>query len=474
MIRRGLACVGVMLGSAAFTWGDEAPSTQPPQPVSIRWNEKGLGLAVAVYQTPTVQAKPRRIPPGVAPLYVGTMHSLNWRGGAELGGHDGMLQAEITGDLLIDAPGEYQFEADADDAMFVFLDGASLVNDRWINGTNPPTTAKATLTAGPHALRIVFLQGDGGINMRLRWKTPGASDWADIPESALRVGARPASDLATTGPTSQPSDRAYRSVFTSRGFGSLREEETDLLIELLEGPTELSKAARRDFSNFVEQSNYAKLPYWHQSKELAGFLRGWVWGQTHRGGTIHRVPFELQEAVAIQDYRGWRGAQRGDYFKSTIRIDSHEVTVFTPEADAPERQAVAEALAGLPPALRVLVKTVRVEPLGTASEFNGGGDEFWIRLKKHADTPMLDDVFAHEIGHVLMNHTDCFVEWSDAIEKDILSTSEYGRRNPSEDFAEFCRLYVGTDGDPAQLQSLRLLFPNRMPIMERLFAGLKQ
>jgi hypothetical protein len=78
---------------------------------------------------------------------------------------------------------------------------------------------------------------------------------------------------------------------------------------------------------------------------------------------------------------------------------------------------------------------------------------------------MIDAVFAHEIGHLLMHRVDNVNEWTAAIERDTLSTSQYGRSNATEDFAEFTRLYLSTEGRPEQLASLAALFPNRTPLM---------
>jgi hypothetical protein len=65
-----------------------------------------------------------------------------------------------------------------------------------------------------------------------------------------------------------------------------------------------------------------------------------------------------------------------------------------------------------------------------------------------------------------MNKTDCYLRWEKAIATDILSLSHYGRLNPTEDFAEFTRLFLSTEGDPKQLASLHKIFPARMTVME--------
>jgi hypothetical protein len=65
-----------------------------------------------------------------------------------------------------------------------------------------------------------------------------------------------------------------------------------------------------------------------------------------------------------------------------------------------------------------------------------------------------------------MNHTDCYRAWEAAIAKDLPSVSHYGRLNPSEDYAEFVRLLLSTQGDPRQLASLHKIFPARMAVAD--------
>ena len=88
------------------------------------------------------------------------------------------------------------------------------------------------------------------------------------------------------------------------------------------------------------------------------------------------------------------------------------------------------------------------------------GDHFWILAAVGRRTS------GTEIGHLLMNRTDCYLAWGEAITKDTLSVSHYGRLNPSEDFAEFVRLFLSTEGDDNKLQSLRRLFPTRMGVLD--------
>lgn len=114
----------------------------------------------------------------------------------------------------------------------------------------------------------------------------------------------------------------------------------------------------------------------------------------------------------------------------------------------------------------VIHNRVRVEPYGTANEFNSGGDEMWVRRGEATPLSILDDTLSHEIGHILMNQTDSYLTWQQAVKQDVASVSHYGRLNPSEDFAEFVRLFLSTRGDKMQIASLGKIFPARIRVLD--------
>jgi hypothetical protein len=287
-----------------------------------------------------------------------------------------------------------------------------------------------------------------------------------IPAEQFRVSSERVEQARTSltePPTTRKEDQ-YLAIFKTQGFFELPEDEGDLLAALLQGPTMYSVAARSDMTNLLTQSNYGQLPYWHQVMVLSGFLRGWHSEQTSRGPVTRRAEYAVSDPQPT-NYSGWHGARRTG-FRSDLTIGgSHHVTLFTPAADSPERDSAPKAVAGLPPALYQLIRIVTVEPYGTANEFNSGGGQMWIRLGRPATLGVLDNVIAHEVGHQLMNRTDCYLPWQEAMGKDILSTSHYGRLNPSEDFAEFVRLYLSTKNDPEAIESLSKLFPHRMEVL---------
>lgn len=427
------------------------------------------GLSMAIYKLPRVPRKVRKLLPGQLPDLVKSIDSLRATR-QTFDGLDGNIQAEITGEFLADIAGDYTFEIESDDGLELFLDGALVAKDAWVNGSSQPTVAAANLTPGWHPIRVAFYQGDGGIGFRIRVKPALADEFVDVPVEAIRHDSTALAELkarASAPPTTQ-SDTPWRSLYKTGGFANLSEDKGDLLVDLLEGPTQISLAARREWANLAKATNYDALPYWQQNMVASGFLNGWYFGQTRRDVVGERAAYALSQPEALV-WDGWNGAKR-DGFVSTLTIDGRTAKIYTPAADSVERVNASDAIAGLPLYLRQYIREIKVEPYGTASEFNGGGGTIWVRMRRETAREVLDNVFAHEAGHLLMNATDCYNRWVEASAKDTLSVSHYGRQNPSEDFADFTRLYVSTNDDPAQLESLRVLYPNRMRLMEELVA----
>lgn len=432
----------------------------------------GQGLSLAIYKLPRVPRRVRKLLPGQLPDAVQVLRGL--RAVREsFFGLDGNIQAEITGEFLADIAGEYSFEIESDDGLELWLDEKLVAKDAWVNGSSRPTVASVILEPGWHPIRVAFYQGDGGIGFRIRVKPAHAEDFIDVPDEALRhdEAARIELKAKSEAPPATQSTSPWRSVYRTGGFANITEDEGDLLVDLLEGPTQISLAARREWANLAKATSYDSLPYWQQTMVVSGFLRGWYVGQTYRECSGERVAHSISAAES-KKWDGWNGAKR-DGFITQLNIDDRTINIYTPAADSVERVNAAEAIAGLPKYLRQYIREIKVEPYGTASEFNGGGGTIWVRRKAETPRDMLDNVLSHETGHLLMNATDCYNRWVEASAKDRLSVSRYARQNPSEDFADFNRLYVSTNEDPAQLESLRTLYPNRMKLMEELVGQAK-
>ena len=460
-----LILLAALFSSANLVLAD-APTVNQPIPQNLEPTYQ-TGLIAEIYKLPVRPRKLRNPIPGFPVSVVKVVSTPVIRTAADLEGISGSVQADFNGEIRFPVTGNYTFSAAADDAMDMQIDGKPVLANAWINGNNAPTIVTARFTEGWHPIHIRFYQGDGGFNLNLSWQPPTASKLSEIPAEQFRVSTSRiaiAQKEKTSGDTQDDPALAHRAVFRTTGFFELPEADGDLLIGLLEGPTIYSESARKDFNQLLKSANYQSLPYWHQVMVLSGFLRGWHTEQTNRGPVLARAKYALSEPQATT-YDGWRGAKRQG-FKHLVSVDGREYTIYTPAADSPERENVAQAIAGLPTALRILLKQVIVEPYGTANEFNGGGNEIWVRRGEATPLSMLDDTLSHEIGHLLMNRTDCYPAWQEAVGRDVLSVSHYGRLNPSEDFADFVRLFLSTKGDEAKIASLKQLFPARFGVLE--------
>lgn len=469
MFRPHLLLALVLLGSASLALADT------PVTIGTITNKASVqptyqsGLVAEIYKLPVRPRRLRNPIPGLPISVVKVVAAPLIRSAPDLDGITGSVQVDYKGEMFFPATGNYTFSAEADDAMDLQIDGKMIVANAWINGNNAPTVATVPVTAGWHPVHIRFYQGDGGYKLNLRWQPVGATELQELSAQQFRVSAEQVASAQKSKATDENVEQndpalAHRAIFRTTGFFELPEADGDLLIEALEGPTLYSASARKDLAQLLKATNYQTLPAWHQVMVLSGFLRGWHSEQTERGPMGTRAPYVLSQAQATT-YDGWNGSVRQG-FKHIVTIDNAKFTIYTPAADSPERENVVAAIAGLPGALRTMLRQVRVEPYGTASEFNGGGDEIWVRRQESTPLSMLDNVLSHEIGHLLMNKTDCYQIWQGAIANDVLSVSHYGRMNPSEDFAEFTRLFLSTKGNAEQMASLHQLFPSRMKTLQ--------
>ena len=89
----------------------------------------------------------------------------------------GPLVGTVTGTLLVDAPGRYGFDWKDRERANLKIDGK-------------PVNTTANLAAGPHDLRIDFFYNTPpNAHLIVRWKPPGAADFAEVPADRLRTEA---------------------------------------------------------------------------------------------------------------------------------------------------------------------------------------------------------------------------------------------------------------------------------------------
>jgi hypothetical protein len=90
--------------------------------------------------------------------------------------------------LTVPAAGEWTFVTGSDDSSWLWLDGALVVRNEDL-APHRRREGKVQLTAGPHELRVMFSQAEGGASLEVSWRGPG------VDEEAIPVAAAQASSV---------------------------------------------------------------------------------------------------------------------------------------------------------------------------------------------------------------------------------------------------------------------------------------
>ncbi|HEX8039960.1 MAG TPA: fibronectin type III domain-containing protein, partial [Chryseosolibacter sp.] len=98
---------------------------------------------------------------------------------------------EFTGYLYIEAEGTYYFTLTSSDGSRLILDGNVIADNDGRHGTKTVASDTVYLTAGPHAIDVLYFDDVGVHNLTVQYKGPGVGDgttFVTIPDSALRSG----------------------------------------------------------------------------------------------------------------------------------------------------------------------------------------------------------------------------------------------------------------------------------------------
>lgn len=148
------------------------------------------------------------------------------------------------------------------------------------------------------------------------------------------------------------------------------------------------------------------------------------------------------------------------------------IALYVQNSDDPKRNAeyFPEAFIRIPYVYRKNIKTVKIRE-DEANSFNCGYSDLYIRVQGTRDTDTMLRILCHEMSHSVSAGAGGWAEgngWAQAINDDMISVSEYGGNNSTEDFAEFGRLYFICYGNRDRQKALQLLFPNRYASFYRL------
>ncbi|WP_211269076.1 family 16 glycoside hydrolase [Saccharothrix syringae] len=170
----GLLAATLLLGTSGPAAADPVGDAVPPQ-------EPGVTLRVFDVQVPLDRLC--ALKPAQTPNVDKLMPTVDWSTTDHFGFADRFV-AQVTGNLDVPQPGTYAFRLLSDDGSRLSLDGAVVVDHDGLHGPEAED-GSVTLSAGYHALLVEHFERDGGQQLTLQWKPPGAADFSLVPNSAL-------------------------------------------------------------------------------------------------------------------------------------------------------------------------------------------------------------------------------------------------------------------------------------------------
>ncbi len=170
---------GTAGGAAAGAEGFGQQGGLPPL------DELEPGVSLRVYHAGRPLERVAEPIPGVSPNLDELRPVIDYPASGGFGVKDQFV-ATVTGYLLIEEAGEYTFRLTSDDGSMLLLDGERVI---WNRGLHPATSmnSRIRLSAGLHALKILYFENDGEEHLSLRWRVPGADTFELVPSSALRT-----------------------------------------------------------------------------------------------------------------------------------------------------------------------------------------------------------------------------------------------------------------------------------------------
>ncbi|MFI5934143.1 family 16 glycoside hydrolase [Actinoplanes sp. NPDC051494] len=175
---RKLMVLGAVLLAGLFPAVPAEAAAVPPQEP---------GVTLRTYELQVARDAICVLKPAQTPNVDKLMPAINWSTAADFGFED-RFQSEVTGNVSIATAGSYTFRLTSDDGSRLALDGATVITN---DGPHGATSVEGTvsLTTGYHALRIDYFERDGGQQLTLEWRPPGASAFAVVPTAVLSTDA---------------------------------------------------------------------------------------------------------------------------------------------------------------------------------------------------------------------------------------------------------------------------------------------
>ena len=160
----------------------------PALPAAAAVPAQEPGVTLRTFDLQTARDTICTLKPGQTPNVDKLMPAINWTTAADFGLED-QFQSEVIGNINITTAGTYGFRLTSDDGSRLLIDSATVINHDGAHGATAKEGA-ANLTTGYHALHIDYFERDGGQQLTLEWRPPGASAFALVPDECVEHGRR--------------------------------------------------------------------------------------------------------------------------------------------------------------------------------------------------------------------------------------------------------------------------------------------
>ncbi|MER6678245.1 ricin-type beta-trefoil lectin domain protein [Streptomyces sp. NPDC000983] len=170
--------LAVGLASAPAPAAERAAADPPPQ-------EPGVTLRVFDTQVPLSGLC--TLKPGQTPNIDKLMPVINWSSATDFGLESNFV-THVIANLDVPTAGAYAFRLTSDDGSRLWIDDQLVVDHDGLHGAEPKD-GTVQLAAGYRSLRIEHFERDGGQQLTLAWKPPGAADFSVVPNSVLSTDA---------------------------------------------------------------------------------------------------------------------------------------------------------------------------------------------------------------------------------------------------------------------------------------------
>ncbi|MFF7534227.1 family 16 glycoside hydrolase [Streptomyces bobili] len=165
-----------------------APAATMPTTASADIPAQEPGVTLRVYDVQTPLNELCTLKPGQTPNHDKLMPTIDWSTTTDFGGFDDHFVTEATGYLVAPVDGSYTLRLTSDDGSRLALDSVTVIDHDGLHGAEPKD-GTVHLAAGPHPLEIDHFERDGGQQLRLSWKPPGADGFTVVPREALSTDA---------------------------------------------------------------------------------------------------------------------------------------------------------------------------------------------------------------------------------------------------------------------------------------------